>query len=437
MFTKRFLFLYNKYMRSFIKQIIIIVIFLTSIAFATEITIIPIKGIIDRGLSEFIQRNIQQANENNTDIIILDINTPGGRVDAAIEISDSITNSNKRTISYINKQAISAGAIIAISSPEIFINTEATFGDVEPIPNTEKNLSFIKSKLRTLAENNNYDMKIAEAMADKSLEIPGLIEKNKLLTFTTKEAIKHKFAIDSAANIKELINKLNISKYNISYAKETLADKAARIATHPMLSSILLTIGFLGILIEMQAPGFGFPGAIGIISILLFFGGHLISGLAGFESLILFSFGVALLVLEIFAFTGFGIAGFAGIAAIIFSIFLVFGNVTTTLVVIMPAISVCVLMVLYLLFFLQDSYIAKKISLKTKITAKDEPSSKLKLKVNNTGYTESNLRPSGKAKFDGQVYDVIAKNNFINPGKKIIISRISGHNIYVEETSEE
>src|SRR5918996_736596 len=159
----------------------------------------PVEGIIDLGLAPFVQRVLDEAADAGAAAVILDINTFGGRVDAAVVIRDALLNARVKTVAFINKRAISAGALISLAAETIVIGDGGTIGAATPVqmgqpggapqPVEEKTVSYVRKEFRATAEARKRPPLIAEAMVDADVEIPGLIEKGKLLTLTTDEAL--------------------------------------------------------------------------------------------------------------------------------------------------------------------------------------------------------------------------------------------------------
>ena len=307
--------------------IISFVILNTSTNGIDEVYLISIKGTIDLGLSSYVQRALEEAILNKAKAVILEVDTFGGRVDAAIQIRDKIINLNIPSVAYIKNRAWSAGALIALSAKYILMDKGASIGAAEPQPADEKNISALSAEFTSTAQSRGRPEKIAAAMVDKDIEIENIIEKDKILTLNTEQAIKLNFVDGIALNIKEVLNFLNLQDVKIKYISPNWAENISRFVTNPVVSSLLLSIGFLGLIIEFWTLGWGIAGTIGIISLSLFFGGHIIVGLAGWEAIILFLVGFSLLLAEIFLIPGFGLAGISGIIAILTSIFFTFGNI--------------------------------------------------------------------------------------------------------------
>ncbi|MBI1995670.1 MAG: nodulation protein NfeD [Deltaproteobacteria bacterium] len=287
----------------------------------------PIEGIIDLGIAPFIQRVLDEATQEGAAAVIFDINTFGGRVDGAVLIRDALLNARVKTVAFVNKRAISAGALISLAAEKIVMADGGTIGAATPVqmgqpgapaqPVEEKTVSYVRKEFRATAESRKRPPLVAEAMVDADVEIPGLIEKGKLLTLTTEEALKHKVADFRANTIEGVLEQLDLAGAEVRRASPNWAENLVRFLTHPIVSSLLITIGMLGIIVELRTPGFGVPGVLGIASLALFFWGHWLGQLAGWEEVLLVAAGIALLVVEVFITPGFGLTGALGIVALL------------------------------------------------------------------------------------------------------------------------
>jgi len=288
---------------------------------------VNIDGEIDLGLAPFIKRVVQEADEQSIEALILQINTFGGRVDAAVQIRDALINSSTLTIAFINERAISAGALISLSCKKIVMAPAATIGAATPVtispldqqmkPASEKVVSYFRKEMKTTAEKNNRPPLIAEAMVDPDVVIEGLSKKGKLLTLTTLEAIEHKVAdFKISGGIKNVLREFHLEQALLKEKKPNWAEKFLRIISGSLLSSLLLTIGLLALFMEFKTPTWGVAGTVGIICLALFFWGHVVLNLVGWEEVILLSVGIILLLLEAFVVPGFGLTGILGIIAL-------------------------------------------------------------------------------------------------------------------------
>jgi membrane-bound serine protease (ClpP class) len=412
----------------------------------------PIEGVIDLGLAPFVQRVLDEATAAKANAVILDINTFGGRVDAAVLIRDALLESKILTVAFINKRAISAGALISLASEKIVMADGGTIGAATPVqiglpgspaqPVEEKTVSYMRKEFRATAEQRNRPPLIAEAMVDADVEIPDLIEKSKLLTLTTNEALQVNIADFQANSLEAVLQSLNLSDAEIHHASETWAESLVRFLTHPVVSSLLMTVGILGIMLEMRIPGFGLPGAIGLMSLALFFWGHALVQLAGLEELLLVGLGLILVGLEIFIIPGFGIAGILGIMALMGGLGLSLIGTGATWDFMLSALGqvalsilVAILATLILLRYFPRLPFGKRLILETNLQAQEgyesSPAGDHRW-LGKQGIAVSDLHPSGIARFDGERVDVVSDGTFIDAGQPLEVVRIDGNRIVVQ-----
>ena len=412
----------------------------------------PIEGVIDLGLAPFVQRVLDEAKAAEAKAVILNINTFGGRVDAAVLIRDALLNSKVLTVAFINKRAISAGALISLASEKIAMADGGTIGAATPVqiglpgspaqPVEEKTVSYMRKEFRATAEQRNRPPLIAEAMVDADVEVPDLIEKSKLLTLTTKEALQVKIADFQANSLEAVLQSVNLADAEIRYASETWAESLVRFLTHPVVSSLLMTVGILGIMLEMRMPGFGVPGALGLISLALFFWGHGLVQLAGLEEFLLVGLGLILVGLEIFVIPGFGIAGILGIMALMGGLGLSLIGTGATWDFMLSALGqvalsilVAILVTLILLRYFPRLPFGKRLILETNLQAQEGYESSPPEDhrwLGKQGIAVSDLHPSGIARFDGQRVDVVSDGGFIDAGQPLEVVRIDGNRIVVQ-----
>ena len=400
-----------------------------------EVYLVSIKGTIDLGLSSYVQRALEEAVSNKVKAVILEIDTFGGRVDAAVQIRDQIINLNVPSVAYIKNRAWSAGALIALSAKYILMAKSASIGAAEPQPADEKTVSALRAEFTSTALSRGRSEDIAAAMVDKDVEIKGIIEKDKILTLNAEQAMKLNIADNIVSNIEEVLNFLNLKEAKIVYIYPNWAENISRFVTNPVVSSLLLSIGFLGLIIEFWTLGWGIAGSIGIISLSLFFGGHIIVGLAGFETIILFAIGLLLLLAEIFFIPGFGLAGISGIAAILASIFLTFGNIVQATYSILIAMGVSVIGFFLLIKYIPSTRTWRKFVLSTEqkkelgytVGTKD-----LKRLTGKEGIAITPLRPSGIVEVNGKKLNALTRGEYVDSNTKIKIISVEGNKIVIE-----
>ena len=295
---------------------------------------VPVTGEIELGLAPYIQRAVKEAAEVGAAALILDIDTPGGRVDAAEIISDALTDSEVPVYSLVNRRAYSAGALIALSTSRIYMRPASVIGAATPVDGTgtkapEKIVSAMRSQMRALAESNGLEPEVAAAMVDEDIEIDGVVESGKLLTLTTEEAVEIGYA-EAIEDLDALLVELGHEGATVVTLELNWAERLVRFFSSSLVSPFLLSLGFLGLLIEIRTPTFGLAGTMGLISLGLFFGSNMIVGLAGLEDVLIVGAGLVLLGIEAFVVPGFGIFGVAGIVAILAGLYMsLLGNIPT------------------------------------------------------------------------------------------------------------
>ena len=416
----------------------------------------PIEGVIDLGLAPFVQRVLEEAATAKASAVVLDINTFGGRVDAAVLIRDALLESKILTVAFINKRAISAGALISLATEKIAMADGGTIGAATPVqiglpgapaqPVAEKTVSYMRKEFRATAEHRNRPALIAEAMVDADVEIPDIIQKGKLLTLTTKEALDVKVADFQANTLEAVLQSLDLGDADIRHASETWAETLVRFLTHPVVSSLLMTLGIMGIIVEIRVPGFGLPGLMGLVSLGLFFWGHTLVRLAGLEEFLLVSLGLILVAMEIFFIPGFGIAGIFGILALMGGLGLsligsgaTWDSTLSALGQVSLSILVAILVALFLLRYFQRLPFGKRLLLKTSLLSKEGYASSPEEDqrwLGKRGTAATDLHPSGIAHLNGDRVDVVSDGDFINVGQAVEVVRVDGNRIVVRLLTE-
>jgi membrane-bound serine protease (ClpP class) len=411
----------------------------------------PIEGMIDLGLAPFVRRVLDEAAAAGAAAVILDINTFGGRVDAAVLIRDALLGSQVRTVAFVNKRAISAGALISLAAERIIMADGGTIGAAAPVelgapgapaqPVAEKTVSYMRKEFRATAESRKRPPLLAEAMVDADVEIPGVIAKGKLLTLTTQEALKHGLADARADRLDAVLAFLDLADAEVRQATPTWAETLVRFLTHPVVSSLLMTIGILGIIVEIRTPGFGVPGALGVASLALFFWGHWLVRLAGWEELLLVGVGLILLALEVFVTPGFGLTGVLGLAALIGGLGLSLVGAGATWVVVVTAVGrvaasllLALAVSLAVLRFLPRLPFGRRLILETELTAHEGFASAPETDrawLGKRGTAATPLRPAGIADIEGERVDVVSDGEFIDAGERLTVVRVDGNRIVV------
>jgi membrane-bound serine protease (ClpP class) len=299
----------------------------------------------------------------------------------------------------------------------------------------------MRKEFRATAESRKRPPLLAEAMVDADVEIPGVIAKGKLLTLTTEEALKHGLADFRADSLPAVLASLEVPGAEVRRATQTWAETLVRFLTHPVVSSLLMTIGILGIIVEIRTPGFGVPGAFGAASLALFFWGHWLVRLAGWEELLLVGAGLLLLAVELFVTPGFGVTGVFGLVALIGGLGLSLVGAGATWEVVLTAVGQVAVSLLLaiaaslgLLRVLPRLPFGRRLVLETELTAREGFASAPETDrawLGKRGTAASPLRPAGIADIEGERVDVVSDGEFVDAGEPITVVRVDGNRIVV------
>lgn len=454
-----------------------------------KVYVIPVAGEVEPAMAAFIKRALRDAPEEKDAIYILEMDTFGGRVDSALQIVDTLINLPKgKTIAFVKTKAISAGALIALSCDALYMRPGTTIGDCAPITYGEegpkimgeKFQSPLRAKFRTLAKRNGYSETLAESMVtaemivhqvvfpDKTVYLDQqayddlsdrekkkivskkiVVEKGELLTMDDKEAHEFGFSKISIASIEEMLEKRDITNYEIISFKPSWSESLGKFIG--MISPILMLIGLAAIYMELKAPGFGLPGILGITCLALVFLNQYLIGLADYTELLLILIGVAFLGVELFVTPGFGVMGLAGLGCIAAGMVLSFqdfvvpdpslpwekeifvSNLTRVFGSYLLAFVVSMLFLKYV--FPRLGKVVEGPYLSATLEKSKSLSDEVKgLKVGDAGIVLTSLRPSGKAEIGGEIYDVIAEGEFMERGSKVEILEIKGNRVIVKRS---
>ena len=440
-------------MKSKLIFILLLLVGLSATSEAQKVYFCNIDGEIDLGMAPYVSRVVKEAERNDADAIIFRINTFGGRLDAATQIKDAIISTKILTIAFINNRAISAGSLIALSCDKIAMVPGSSIGASTVVDQTgqkqsEKYQSYMRSEMRATAERNGRRTDIAQGMVDERIVIPGLVDSTQLVTLTTDEALKYGIADVQVNNLQDVLKTFNLQGAEIVRVNENWAEEVVKFLNNPIMSSILIMIGFFGLIAEIKTPGWGVPGTIGLIALALFFGSSYILDLASIMDILLFVVGLVLLALEIFVIPGFGIAGIAGIILIFVSLFLSltpsgpfldFDAISIAIIQLTGAIVAAFVLILILAKLLPKSRTFSKLILADEERADQGfvsyPSEKEL--VGQEGIALTTLRPAGTAEFNGKRYDVVADWEYIEQGSRIVVLRVEGVKVVVKKVKEE
>jgi len=497
------------------------------------VVVCPVTDLIDDGIAVVVERAVREA--RGADALILVVDTPGGMIDSAIEATKSIGKARCQTIAYIKGMgAISAGAMISYACDDLIMEQGTNIGAATPVmagpqgmqPTSEKEVSFMRAKMRALAERNEHNPGIAEAMVDKDIElrsyidaqhdwqliavypdmtaeppadgeppdateiirralealppelegvkefaeevigeeeappappaaVPGVpdetgivLPKGKLLTLTPKEAIQFGVIATTANNLTEVLSYYGHHGKEVRRIEMTYAERIFRFLSNPIVSGLLLMLGIGGLYFEVKTPGFGVPGTLGLICLALFFGAHVVLGVAEWMDVLLVLGGLGLLVVELVVLPGFGIAGIAGIVCLLMGLYMSLTKVTipryswdfdrldgavTMFLVTAITLSIMVYLLskilprtpLHGLLVLSH---AQAPSVGYVVQTAEQHDAAIGLH----GVATSMLRPVGRGRFEGKTYQVVARSEFIEKGTPIAIVKVEGNRYVVD-----
>jgi membrane-bound serine protease (ClpP class) len=404
-----------------------------------KVMVMDIKSEIDPRTNRYVELALSHAKETDADIVIIEMDTYGGLLTDAKEIVDKLMDFKKPVWVYINSDAASAGALISIACDSIYMSAGASIGAATVVDESgqkapDKYQSYMRSIMRSTAEVNGRDPRIAEGMVDESFAIEGIKKEGQIITFSTSEAIKNGYCEAQVESIGEILKRNNLTNYELDHFELGAADKIIGFFINPFISGVLILIIIGGIYFEMQSPGIGFALLASVVALVLYLVPYYLNGLADNWEIIALFIGLGLIAAEIFVIPGFGVAGISGIALIVVSLILIMVNNKFFDFEFVPANDMLLAIAatfggllgsVALLFTagarLADSRFFKRVALvdvqesKQGYTAtfvKEDMRGK-------KGITHTVLRPGGKVMIDGQIYDAYTRGEYIEKGQEI------------------
>ena len=431
---------------------------------AERVVVVPLKGQVSQAQFFFLRRALKEAERENAKAVVLDMDTYGGEVEACKEMQKALSQVKTRTLTYINPNAGSAGALIAISTKEIYMAPISAIGAAAPVMAggqdlsktlEDKQVSFLSSFFSSVAERNGHNPEIAKAFIDKNQAVviggQTIHEKGSVLTLSAQEAVKvidgkPLLAAGIAASIPELLQKARLEGL-VRELKPTGFEVLAFWVT--TFSPLFLLGGILGAYLEIKIPGFGLAGLFSIFCFAVFFMGHYVAGLAGWEAPVVFLLGLVLVLGEVLVHPGTILPGLLG--ATLMGLSLVWAMVdrypdgplvpdADLLVVPVLKLAAAIGLAGIAIYFLAN-YLPKTSFFHGLILASRNPagaalsltkSEFTRLPVGAQGVARSILRPSGKAEFGGAFHDVITMGQFVDPGTRVRVVAVEGARIVVE-----
>lgn len=413
-----------------------------------------IKSEIDPRVNRYVQLALKHADEIKADIIIIEMDTYGGVLTDAKDIVDQLMHVKTPIWVFINSDAASAGALIAIACDSIYMAPGASIGAATVVDGTgarapDKYQSYMRSIMRSTAEENRRNPTIAEGMVDESVEIDSLKKSGQVITFSTSEAIENGYCEGKVNSIEEILGKNGISNYVIEPFALGWGDKVIAFFLNPFISGILIMVILAGIYFEMQTPGIGFPGLAALIALVLYLVPYYLNGLAENWEIIAFFVGMGLIALEIFVIPGFGVAGFSGLVLTIMSLILIMINndafdfefVRMNDILLAASVAIAALLGGVVLFFVGGSHLPKtrfygRVALTdTQQSSAGYTVNTLSVSPGERGIAFTVLRPSGKVQIGGQTYDAFTRGEYIEAGEMVEVVATAGSSLQVKASS--
>lgn len=401
------------------------------------------------------KKALEEAVEKKADIVLIEMSTYGGMLESADSIRTKILDCPVPVYVFINHNAASAGALIAIACDSIYMTPGSSIGAATVVDQAgqvvpDKYQSYMRAMMRSTAEATGRDPNIAQAMVDPRIKIEGVIDSGYVLTFTSAEALKFDFCEGIAENTEDIMRLAGITDYEIIEQEIKPVDKIISFLINPVISGILIIIIIGGIYFELQTPGIGFAIIASIIAALLYFAPLYLEGLAAHWEILVFIAGVALIAVEIFAIPGFGVIGITGIVLVVTGLTLsLVNNVgfdftevnTNKLLTSLFLVIISIFISIVASFFITRSLFTKNrlfgsLALETVASSSEGYSSSDKdyqEMLGRTGIAHTILRPAGKVKIGEEVFDATALSSYINKGEKIEVVKYETGQLFVRK----
>jgi membrane-bound serine protease (ClpP class) len=416
------------------------------------IMIMEIKSEIDPRTTRYVDLALKHATDINAEIVLIEMDTYGGILTDAKEVVDKLMQFKKPVWVFINADAASAGALISIACDSIYMSPGASIGAATVVDGSgqkapDKYQSYMRSIMRSTAEENGRDPAIAEGMVDEQVEIKDIKPAGKILTFSTSEALEHGYCEAKVESIEEIMARNNVADYKVERFELSLAEKIISFTINPFISGILILIIVAGIYAEMQTPGLGFAGLAALAALILYLVPYYLNGLAENWEIIAFIIGIVLIAFEIFVIPGFGIAGISGITLTLLSLVLIMINNdafdfefvrTNDILIALAAAMGGLVGGVVILFVLGANIHGTRVYKKMALTdiqdsRKGYVSTTLEQSMTGkTGIAQTILRPSGKVVIEGKMYDAYTRGDFIEKGETVEVISDEGSTLKVK-----
>lgn len=421
-----------------------------------QVMVMDIKDEIDPRMLRYVKLAFEHADKIKADYVIIDMDTYGGVLTDAKEIVDVVMDSKKPVWVFINSDAASAGALISIACDSIYMSPGASIGAATVVEGDgkqapDKYQSYMRSIMRSTAEENHRDPRIAEGMVDERVVIDSVKQAGKVITFTTTEAIAHGYCEAKVESIEEILKRNKIENYELHHFKLGATEKIIAFFLNPFISGILILVILGGIYFELQTPGVGFPLFAAITALVLYLVPYYLNGLADYWEIIALFVGLLLIVAEIFVIPGFGIAGVAGITLTLVSLVLIMlnndffnfefvplGDIVQASFVAVAGLAGGFLLLIFAGPKLLESKAFQRIALNDAQNSAEgyTVNANAQSMLNKKGVAHTVLRPSGKILLDGEVLDAFTRGEFIEKGEAVEVIGTEGVTLRVRKITE-
>jgi membrane-bound serine protease (ClpP class) len=431
------------------------------------VVVAPLQGEVTEAQFIMLRRALKSAEAAGASAFVINMDTPGGSLGAAVKILNLLLDSTIPTYTWVNTNAGSAGALIALGTKAIYMAPVSAIGAAAPVmgggqevPETmsAKIISYYSGYFRSAAEANGYNPELAEAFINREKELKigdeVISAEGSLLTLSAQEAVrkidgKPVLASGIAANVRQLIDQAELGEPEIFEFAPSGFEKVAMWITR--LAPLFLLGGIIGAYIEFKSPGFGVPGFVAALCFTLFFAGHYVAGLTGYEAAALFVAGLALVLFELIFFPGILFVAALGmlmmVAGLLFAMVdfwpsreftFDFATVGTSLINFSVTILLAAIIISLLARYLPSLpvfrflFLQAKSAAGTSLRAPEQTVIHETVEVGHTGVARTILRPSGRAEFGAMLADVVTDGDFLEAGTPVRVIRIEGGRIVVE-----
>lgn len=420
--------------------------------------ILPIEDEIDARAWQHTKRACDEAMATDARIFIVRMNTYGGALDAADSIRTALLHMPIPTVAFIDHNAASAGALIALACDSVYMSPGASMGSATVVdgsgnPMPEKYQSYMRSIMRSTAQAHGKYMAEGDSVyrwrRDPAVAA-SMVNADTITAFTPAEAVEAGFAEGTAVSVEEVLKRLDIAADSPRHTfKPTASDDIIGFLSNAGVRAILVMLILGGIYMEMHTPGLGFAAAVAAVAACLYFLPMLITGTLASWIVITLIAGIVLIALEVFVIPGFGICGIAGICAVLLALFaaiippadvndsdgLTLAEIATPIVVVCAGATAAIALAAWLTSKHGPKWVRRHSELMLTQDVKegyigvDMTPAEL---VGRRGRTLTDMRPAGKVIIDEKVYDAVSTGAFIEAGKHVRTVKYENAQLYVE-----